>query len=62
MMPLNMKIFTSQNYKTYQIHNVLLMTDLQKYHDDEDGVTDGEDAPEDAHRLGVPHELDKDDQ
>ena len=31
--------------------------DLEEDHDDEDGVADGEDAPEDAHCLGVPHEL-----
>ena len=31
--------------------------DLEEDHDDEDGVADGEDAPEDSHCLGVPHEL-----
>ena len=32
-------------------------TDLEEDHDDEDSVADGEDAPEDADCLGVPHEL-----
>ena len=34
-----------------------LPPDLHEDDDGDDGVTDGEDAPEHAHRLAVPHEL-----